>query len=69
MFAKVQTDEMDMRVTSYLSIASSEEFAFFEKPEFMQAVVRYAETIQAEGAQTALGNFLLLQTQKEQCHA
>lgn len=69
MFAKVQTDDMDVRVTSYLSIASSEEFAFSKKPEFMQAVVRHAETIQAEGVQTALENFLLSQTEKEQSHA
>ncbi|MEP3653286.1 MAG: mannitol dehydrogenase family protein [Litorimonas sp.] len=67
--AQVRRTDMNTCVSSYLAIASVADFPFSQKIEVTQAVVRHAETIQTDGIQTALENFLLAQTQKEQNYA
>ncbi len=68
-FTQVETDDMNQRVLSYLTIASANDFSFFNQPEFLQAVTQHAETIRANGVASTLTEFLVLQTQKEPNHA
>ena len=56
------------RVSSFLNIASAEDFVLSKDPQFLNAVKHYAGAIRADGIQTALKDFLDLQ-QKERNHA
>ena len=68
-FAQVEAIDMSGRVSAYLSIASVDKFALSRHTEFMDAVLRHAEIIKAEGVRAALKAFLATQSKKEQSHA
>lgn len=57
-FAKVDTDNLDDMVMSYLSIAGAEKFEFYHHKAFMTAVKQCARHIKTNGLKPTLTNFL-----------
>jgi len=56
--SKVPQTDIESMARSYFEIANADQFKFYDNPAFMKNVIEYAKTIDTNGIQFALRNFL-----------